>query len=436
MLAEILMIVVLIAISAFLSISEISLATANKLRLNKLVEEGSANASRVLALQQQPGNFFTVVQIGLNAVAILGGIVGEAAFTPYIATVLRPILDEPLLSNVSFWCSFFIVISGFILFADLIPKRLGLLLPEHVAVRIVRPMLWLVKLLSPFIWAFNSLANMVLKILGAPQTRNEQITSDDILAVMSAGAQAGVFKKEEQNLIENMFELESRYVPSAMTHRDSIIYLDVHDSDAAIRQVISNDTHSKFLVCDGSIDSVVGYVCSKDILKRVLNQQPIDLSDKSLVKTPLTIPDYLSLSEALDVFKLYKEDYAVIFNEYALVVGVITLNDVMNTLMGDLVMQQEDDQIIQRDKDTWLIDGVTPIEDVMRVLNIAEFPHSSNYETISGFIMYMLRKIPKRTDYVSFAGYKFEVVDIDQFKIDQLLVSRIASDPNSSRLTE
>ena len=168
-------------------------------------------------------------------------------------------------------------------------------------------------------------------------------------------------------------------------------------------------------------------VTVKHINKILNDKQPISLVGEKLLQTPLIIPDTLTLTEALAGFKGSREDFAVILNEYALVVGLITLNDIMNTLMGDLVNHDQEEQIIRRDDHSWLIDGITPIDDVMRSLEIEMFPEYENYETIAGFMMYMLRKIPKRTDSVTYAGYKFEVVDIDSYKIDQLLVTRISS---------
>ena len=182
-------------------------------------------------------------------------------------------------------------------------------------------------------------------------------------------------------------------------------------------------------MCDGHIDQVVGYVDSKDLLNRVLGNQSTVLSSGVQIRSALIVPDTLTLSEALESFKTAGEDFAVILNEYALVVGIITLNDVMTTLMGDLVGQGREEQIVARDESSWLIEGGTPIDDVMRVLDIDEFPQAGNYETIGGFMMYMLRKIPKRTDFVKYAGYKFEVVDIDSYKIDQLLVTRLSDKP-------
>jgi len=281
----------------------------------------------------------------------------------------------------------------------------------------------------PLVWFFNGLANVIFRLFKLPTVRNDDITSDDIYAVVEAGALAGVLRKQEHELIENVFELESRTVPSSMTSRESVIYFDLRESEDSIKNKISTHPHSKFLVCDGQIDQVVGYVDSKDLLNRVLGNQSLMLSSGVQIRSALIVPDTLTLSEALESFKAAGEDFAVILNEYALVVGIITLNDVMTTLMGDLVGQGMEEQIVARDENSWLIEGGTPIEDVMRVLHIEDFPQSGNYETIGGFMMFMLRKIPKRTDFVKFAGFKFEVVDIDSYKIDQLLVTRITDKP-------
>lgn len=422
----------LIIASAFFSVSEMALAASRQIKLNQLVEAGQLNALKVIALKEQPGHYFTVVQIGLNAVAILGGIMGESALTPYISDILQRWIDTPLLNSISFTLSFILVTSFFILFADLIPKRLAMMAPERTAVHIIVPMLFFVALFKPLVFIFNGLADLVFRLFKIPTTHKEIITPDDIFAVMSAGAEAGVLREQEHYLIENVFELDSKTVPSIMTSRDSIIYFDCSENEEGIKQRIAEHPHSKFLVCDGTIDKVLGYVDSKDILLRVLNNQRISLTDEKLIQTPMFIPDTLTLTEALTGFKGSREDFAVILNEYALVVGIITLHDIMNTLMGDLVNHDQEEQIIRRDDNSWLIDGIAPIDDVMHALEIESFPEYENYETIAGFMMFMLRKIPKRTDAVTYAGYKFEVVDIDSYKIDQLLVTRVVpTDKNS-----
>ncbi|UTH75463.1 hemolysin family protein [Chromobacterium sp. IIBBL 290-4] len=422
---SLLVIAILIATSAFFSVSEISLAAARKIKLRQLVEEGNTNAERVLELQEQPGHFFTVVQIGLNAVAILAGILGEAAFTPYFATLLHLITPGDWVEHLSFILSFASVTALFVLFADLMPKRLGMVAPERVALLVVRPMMFCVALFRPLVWLFNGLANVFFRMFGVPTARPEDLTPADLLAMMDAGAEAGVLQQREHHLIENVFELESRTVPSSMTGRDSIIYFTLQEDETSIKQKIAGHPHTKFLVCDGVVDAVVGYVDSKDILMRLVNQQSLSIKHELTIRNVLIVPDSLTLSELLERFKASREDFAVVMNEYALVVGVITLNDLMSTVMGDLVSQFQEEQIVRRDDHSWLVDGATPVEDVLRALDIDAFPDDENYETVAGFMMYMLRRIPKRTDSVEFEGYKFEVVDIDNYRIDQLLVTLI-----------
>ncbi|MEX9848322.1 hemolysin family protein [Providencia huaxiensis] len=430
MLNSLLIVLLLCAISAFFSLSEISLAASRRIKLKLMADEGNINAARVLKLQEMPGMFFTVVQIGLNAVAILAGIVGESAFSPALYDIFIQFLSPSWAQQVSSILSFTIVTSLFILVADLTPKRIGMVKPEAIAIRIVNPMRFCLVILGPLVWFFNGLANLFFKLFKLPTSRNEDITSDDIFAVVEAGAVAGVLRKQEHELIENVFELESRTVPSAMTPRESIIYFDKDESEESIKHKISTQPHSKFLVCAGGIDHVIGYVDSKELLNRVLNGQSLSLKEGAHIRNTLMIPDTLSLSDTLEAFKANAVDFAVILNEYALVMGIITINDVMITLMGDLIGPGQEEQIVVRDENSWLVEGGTPIEDVMRILDIDDFPDFSNYETIAGFMMYRLRRMPKRTDYVKYAGYKFEVVDIDNYKIDQLLVTRLTTVPS------
>ena len=338
-------------------------------------------------------------------------------------------MSAELAEQMSFILSFSLVTGMFILFADLTPKRIGMIAPEAVALRIINPMRFCLFVFRPLVWFFNGPANVIFRIFKLPMVRKDDITSDDIYAVVEAGALAGVLRKQEHELIENVFELESRTVPSSMTGRESVIWFDLHEDEQSLKNKVAEHPHSKFPVCNEDIDHIIGYVDSKDLLNRVLANQSLALNSGVQIRNTLIVPDTLTLSEALESFKTAGEDFAVIMNEYALVVGIITLNDVMTTLMGDLVGQGLEEQIVARDENSWLIDGATPIDDVMRVLDIDEFPQSGNYETIGGFMMFMLRKIPKRTDSVKFSGYKFEVVDIDNYRIDQLLVTRIDNKP-------
>jgi CBS domain containing-hemolysin-like protein len=424
---HILIITVLISISAFFSMSEIALAAARKLRLRQLAADGASKAQLVLDLQQHPGNFFTIVQIGLNAVAILGGIIGEAAFTPYFVSVVEVVYQGPWLQNIGFGLSVFFVTTLFILFADLMPKRLAMLAPEKVAMTVVRPIMALLVVLRPLVLLFNGVANVVFRLFNVPIHRKDQITPEDIISMMDEGAEAGVLQQQEHTLLENVFDMDQRTVTSAMTPRESLVYFNRTETTESIKAKLAEYPHARFMVCDGSLDKVVGYVESRELLMQVLSEQEISLSKPGMLHNALIIPDNLSLYEVLAHFKSSGVDFAVILNEYALVVGMITLKDVMSIVMGELV-NSEEEQIVKRDDDSWLVEGLTPLDDVMRVFDIESFPHQENYETIAGFMMFMLRKIPKRTDFVLYQGYKFEVVDIDSYKIDQLLVTKVVKE--------
>ena len=415
----------LIAASAFFSMAEISLAAARRLRLRQMADEGDARADRVLRMQEQPGDYFTVVQVGQNAVAILGGIVGEGALSPHFSELFALWMSGPTAERAGFLASFLIITSLFILFADLFPKRLGMAKPERLVVRLAQPMAWCMTLLRPLVWFYSRGADALFRLLGLSSLRDDRITSDDILAMMEAGARAGVLAAREQQVITNVFELDTRTVSSAMSPRDRVAFFLRDEPDSVIRLRIAAEPFSTYPVCEGDIDHVVGYVDAKDLFQRVLNNQPISLADDSLVRKVLIVPDRLTLSEVLEQFRQVHEDFAVIVNEYSLVVGVVTLNDVMSTVMGDLVVGPADEeQIVQRDYNSWLIDGVTPISDVLRVLALDEPPHAGEYETLAGFLMVMLRRVPRRTDSVTWGGYKFEVLDVDSYRIDQVMVSR------------
>ncbi|MDN3212293.1 hemolysin family protein [Haemophilus sp. SZY H51] len=422
--AAIFILIVLIIISAIMSSAEISLAGARRIKLQTLANEGNINAAKVLQLQEHPGRFITVVQIGLNMVAVLGGVIGEATISLHLQNFLYEYTKAEWVEPASSWIAFFIVTTTFILLADLIPKRLALINPETVALRTVGIMQAFIFFLKPIVWFFDGISNVLFRFMRVSTTREDNMTSEDIVAIVEAGAEAGVLKTQEHYLIENIFEMQERTVSSTMTTRENIVFLDRTFTRQEVLNTLSADSHSKLVICDNGLDKILGYVESHTLLTLYLQQEVVDLTDNRLLRKALFIPDTLSLYEVLELFKSTGEDFAIIVNEYALVMGLITLNDVMSIVMGELVSNEEE-QIVSRDENSWLIDGATPLEDVMRVLDIESFPDEENYETISGFMMYMLRKIPKKTDFVVYDKYKFEVIDTENFKIDQILVSII-----------
>jgi CBS domain containing-hemolysin-like protein len=403
--------------------SEISLAGSRRVKLQVLLDKGRSEASQVLYFQEQPGIYFTTIQFGLNAVAILGGVVADSFLSPGFAGVLSVLVPEPAAEKIAFVLSFILVTLLFVLFSDVIPKRVAMAFPETVALSLITPMKKFIFILSPLSRSFNVLVNAIFNVFGMTDKRRDDITSADLYAVMEAGTMAGVLRVQEKKMIDNVFELDSRTVPSAMTVRENVVYLDLNESDESIREKVAEHAHSTYLVCDGDIDHIVGYVDSKGLLARVLKGQSLSLQSGVEIRPPLVLPDALTLAEAIDQFKGKDEDLAVVLNEYAMVVGIISLKDIMTMLIGRLAGQEE--QIMKRDDHSWLIEGATPIDDIMNVFRIEEFPSAESYETIGGFLTYMLRRIPNRMDTVDFSGYRFEVMDIDNYKIDQILVTRL-----------
>lgn len=425
LIVNLLMIVGLLIAAAYFAMSEIALAGSRKLRLTRLAEKGDKRAKMVLSLKENPGSFFSVVQIGINAVAILGGIIGEAAFTRLFSDLFRRFVPPEALESVAFSAAFITVTLLFILFADLIPKRVAMTRPESTALGMVRLMQCFIVIFKPLVWLLTVTSGCIMKLFGIPTTTKEKITNEDIEATVEAGVAAGIIAPQEQTAITNVMDLESRLIPSAMTARDNIVYFDLCEDYESITAKVRAYPHSKFLVCDKTIDQIVGCVDSKELLKRYVNGQPFTLKESGLITQVLTVPDTLTLSETLDIFKTQKRDFAAVINEYALTVGVITLKDILWVIMGDFVPTDDTQQIEEHKDGSWRIEGATPIEDVERLLEIGRMPDEENYETMAGFLMYMLRRVPKLSDRVTFAGYRFEVVDMEGARVNQIVAVKI-----------
>lgn len=415
----------LLIAAAYFAMSEIALAGSRKLRLTRLAEKGDKRAKMVLSLKENPGSFFSVVQIGINAVAILGGIVGEAAFTRLFSDWFQGFVPPDALESVAFSAAFVTVTLLFIIFADLIPKRVAMTRPESTALGMVRLMQCFIIIFKPLVWLLTVTSGCIMKLLGIPTTTKEKITNEDIEATVEAGVAAGIIAPQEQTAITNVMDLESRLIPSAMTARDNIVYFDLCEDYESITAKVRAYPHSKFLVCDKTIDQIVGCVDSKELLKRYVNGQPFTLKESGLITQVLTVPDTLTLSETLDIFKTQKRDFAAVVNEYALTVGVITLKDILWVIMGDFVPTDDTQQIVKHKDGSWRIEGATPVEDVERLLSTGKMPDDESYETMAGFLMYMLRRVPKLSDRVTFAGYRFEVVDMEGARVNQIIATKI-----------
>lgn len=426
-----LILLLLILISAFFSTSEIALTASRRTKLQTLSERGDRRATKIMLLKEEPGNFFTIVQIGVNSVAILAGIVGEKHVSDLLHAALLPYFDVAAAGQIANVGSFLVVTLLFIQFADLIPKRIAMSFPEPCALLVIGPMLTMIKVFKPLVWVFNASADATLRLFGLPTKQIDQITSEDIAAMVDAGAEAGVLHKHEIHLIENVFELDAKNVTAVMTPRDDVVYIGLDEPADSLRRKLVNHPHAQYPVCGHNLDDVLGYIDSKDILQMFLADDTtgvignIGNIGKHHDKNVLVIPDTLTLTEALTRFREMHQSFAVVMNEYGLVVGIVTLDDIVGALMGNIIYSSEDEQIVRRDDGSWLVDGLTPLVDLKKALELDDLPGEDYVDTAAGLVIYSLKRIPKKSEFIEAAGYRFEVLDIDHHKIDQLLVSRL-----------
>ena len=423
--SDMLAIGLLIMASALFAMSEIGIAASRKIKLRVMASEGDRKAQDVLDLQQDPGAFFAMIQIALNAISILGGIIGEQALTPYIRELISLVYQGSMLDQISFALSFFSITALFILFADLLPKRIAVILPESTAIRMVTPMRWVTFMVMPLVFFFNGVTNLVLRLLKLPTEREEQVTTEDIVAMMDAGAEDGSLQKQEYDLIGNVFDLDNAMISGVMTPRDQIVYFDIEEDAAMISEKVVDHPHNDFLVCDGTLEKIRGSVESKTILRLVLRGEMTGIQSLDYNPDVLYLPETLTLSEGLNAFRTATQPFAVVVNEYATVVGLVTVKDLLSGFIGQLITHKDDQQIILRDDQSWLMDGMTPIGEVMKALDIDEFPERNQYETLAGFMIFQLKRLPRKTDFCLHSGYKFEVLDLEGVRVEQLLVTRL-----------
>ncbi|GBR27901.1 hemolysin family protein [Acetobacter orleanensis] len=424
----------LIAVSILISLSEISFAAARDVRLRSRAEAGDKRAQAFLALRRNSGQVITVLQICLNGVGILGGIVSSEMLSPPCGALLRYWgLPDGLAEKIGSAVSFIMVTGLFVLFADLLPKRVAMNAPDKVALSIG----WFPKLalrvLYPFVWIFSKVSDAVLRAMKIPAASAvEPVTPEDLRAILAAGTASGVLLEQEHQMIQNVLGLQDRSVTSAMTPRDEIVYLDVQDSAENNHEKVRAKPYSRYPLCDGGLDKVIGSIRAEDVLASVVDPASIP-EGPALRGNPifrmrrdvLSVPETLNLWDTLAQFDTHGVGFALIVNEYGLVVGLITFKDIMGALMDGLANPFEEQAIVRRDENSWLIDGAAPIGDVMRELHVIELPDSTHFDTIGGFVMHRLRRMARKADRVDAGGFRFEVVDVEGFRINQLLVTRL-----------
>lgn len=421
-------IISLLIFNGFLSIAEYSIISSRKIKLTQLIETNK-NAIGVLSLSENPSQLITVIQICLNIIAILSGIYGEESLSPYISSFLSLFISNTqIIHSCSMIFSIFTITIFFILFSELIPKRIGFLFPEKTACNVYPFISGLMVVLKPLVWFMEKTANFILSILQFDKLRDNSITFEEVDAIINESAESGVLEKKEHQLIQNVLSLTDRSVKSAMTSKNEIISLDVDDTHDEIQEKVLSHPHSRFLVTMNGIDNVLGFIESKNILQYLLNGNNLVLNREKLkeqgLNQILSIPDSLSLLDALDKFREYRQDIALVVSEFGTIVGLITLNDIFSALMGNVVTPVDGDElIVKRDDKSWLIDGKAAIEDIKNLFNWSDLPGQDHYQTLNGFLMFQMKCIPKKTNVYIFQGVKFEIVDVDNFRIDEVIAN-------------
>ncbi|MGO2958800.1 MULTISPECIES: hemolysin family protein [Acetobacter] len=428
--------ILLIAVSILISLSEISFAAAREVRLRSRAEAGDKRAQAFLALRRNSGQVITVLQICLNGVGILGGIVSSEMLSPPTSALLISWgLSQGMADKLGSAISFVLVTGLFVLFADLLPKRVAMNAPDKVALAIGWFPKFALHVLYPFVWIFSKVSDVVLRALKIPAASAvEPITPEDLRAILAAGTASGVLLEQEHQMIENVLGLQDRSVTSAMTPRDEIVYLDVQDTAQSNHEKVRAKPYSRYPLCNGGLDKVIGSIRSEDVLASVVDPSIVPAPNDATLPNPifrmrrdvLSVPETLNLWDTLAQFDTHGVGFALIVSEYGLVVGLITFKDIMGALMDGLANPFEEQAIVRRDENSWLIDGAAPIGDVMRELHLIELPDSTQFDTIGGFVMHRLRRMARKTDRVDQSGYRFEVVDVEGFRINQLLVTRLA----------
>ena len=421
------LILILIVINGIFAMSEMALVSSRKTRLQKLSAERKSAANTALKLHAEPSRFLSTVQVGITSVGILSGALGEDALTtplheqlmqiPYLA----PYADGLALSLTVVLITYFSVVVG-----ELVPKRLALLRPEGIALFVARPMNALAVIASPLVWILSASSNVLLKIMRTNRTPQATVTNEEIKLLMELGSEAGVFHASEGHLVANVLKLDEQRVGAVMTPRQDMFVIDLEDEPAEVMAQIAESDYSRVIICRGSLEHIVGILHRSDLLKVVMSGAEVNIA--KTVRPALYVPDSMSLTHLLEFFRESRADFALIVDEYGELEGLVTLSDVLKAIVGDLPSEDDefDPDIVRREEGSWLVDGGLSIKRFKSVVGIPDdLPGEADnsYNTIGGFILFFLEKIPRVADHFEYADWHFEVVDIDGTRVDKVLVT-------------
>ena len=425
------LLIFLILLNGLFAMSEMSLAASRKARLQVMAETGDAGAVAAIDLHDNPTQFLSTVQIGITSIGVLNGIVGEAAFSSPLAQWL--IGYFPLTERVAAISAtaLVVVIITFvtIIFGELVPKRVGQMYPESVARLMAPPMKLISSLTKPFVHLLSVTTEGILKLLGIKDNGNRSVTEEEIAAQLEEGLDAGVIEAHEHQMVRNVFRLDERQIGSMMIPRSDIAWLDIEVPMAENIATIAEHGYSRYPVCRGGLDDVVGVVTAQQLLHQFTQRENHDLSQNLL--PAVFVPETLSGMELLEHFRGSDTQMVFVVDEYGEVQGVITLRDVLEAITGEFTpAEPEDAWAVQREDGSWLIDGLIPSPELKDRLEIKNLPDEDRgrYNTLAGLVMLLLGRLPRVTDVVEWHGWRFEVVDMDGKRIDKILASRLAED--------
>jgi putative hemolysin len=426
---ELFVLLFLFLVNGFFSMSEMAVVSSRKARLQQLYEEGHASAGAALELANDPSHFLSAIQVGITVIGITSGAFGEATLSADVAAWLKqwPSLER----HANAIAVTLVVVSitvGSLIIGELVPKRLALLNPEVVASFVAKPMKWATYIAYPIVRALSAVTDAVLRLLGQRVVTSPPVTEQEIRVLMEQGTEAGVFEQHEHELVSRVFRMDELRTAAIMTPRTDIVYLDMEEPREAILTRIADAPHTHFPVTRGDLDSVEGIVAVKELLVDLLHNQPVDLPTR--LKKPLYIPETLTVTEVLRSFKQHRQVMALIINEYGELQGLVTLHDVMEALVGDIgpVDEGGDADIVQREDGSWLIDGGVSVDRFKHAIELDEqLPEedTGSYNTVAGFVMLQLGRVPQVADHFEWDGLRFEVVDMDRNRVDRVLVTRL-----------
>lgn len=412
----------LILVNALFVMSEIALVSARKARLEHMADKGDKKAAVALKLANNPDLFLSAAQIGITLIAILTGVYSGDRFSLYIQPGIEKItVLQPYAKTISTTIIVILVTFLSIVFGELIPKRIGLLRAEKIA-KIVAPIMYgFAKFTHPLVWLLNKTSTFIFKLFNIRQTKDESVTEHEIKAIINEGTESGSIEEEEKEMIERIFHLGDRNITSLMTHRSDIIWFDLTDNEEMIREKIVQEPHSVYPICDGEIDHIKGMVSIKDLY--IIDDFTLF---KDVVQPAMFVPENNTAYQVMEKFKETKNHSCFIVDEYGSLQGMITLNDILEAIVGDIPQTGiQDYEIIEREDGSFLVDAQIPFYDFLRRFDKADWASDEEYtfDTLAGCILQELERIPKTGDKLHWRGFELEVMDMDGHRIDKVLVT-------------